>query len=43
MLRQHNRNKHDYFAVKQAYRFKIIEAPNCPRGNDNQTAEHILL
>ena len=25
------------------YRFKIIEAPNCPRGNDNQTAEHILL
>ena len=25
------------------YRFKIIEAPNCPCGNDNQTAEHILL
>ena len=23
------------------YRFKIIEAPNCPCGNDNQTAEHI--
>jgi len=23
--------------------WKIIEAPNCPRGNDNQTAEHILL
>jgi len=25
------------------YRFKIIEAPNCPCGNDNQRAEHILL
>ena len=25
------------------YRFKIIEAPNCPRGNDNQTAEHIQV
>ena len=25
------------------YRFKIIEAPNCPSGNDNHTAEHILL
>ena len=25
------------------YRFKIIEAPNCPCRNDNQTAEHILL
>jgi len=25
------------------YRFKITEAPNCPCGNDNQTAEHILL
>jgi hypothetical protein len=25
------------------YRFKIIETPNCPCGNDNQTAEHILL
>ena len=25
------------------YRFKIIEAPNCPCGNDNQTAEYILL
>ena len=25
------------------YRFKIIEAPNCPCGNNNQTAEHILL
>ena len=25
------------------YRFKIIGAPNCPCGNDNQTAEHILL
>jgi hypothetical protein len=22
---------------------KIIEAPNCPCGNDNQTALHILL
>jgi len=25
------------------YRFKIIEALNCPCGNDNQTSEHILL
>jgi hypothetical protein len=25
------------------YRFKIIEAPNCPCGNYNQTTEHILL
>jgi len=25
------------------YRFKIIEAPNCPCGKDNQTAEHMLL
>jgi hypothetical protein len=25
------------------YRFKIIEAPNCPYGNDNQTTEHLLL
>jgi hypothetical protein len=25
------------------YRFKIIEEPNCPCGNDNQTTEHILL
>ena len=25
------------------YRFKIIEAPNCACGNDNQTEEHILL
>ena len=25
------------------YRFKIINAPNCPSGNDNQTVEHILL
>jgi hypothetical protein len=25
------------------YRFKIIEAPNCPRGHDNQTTDHILL
>ena len=25
------------------YRFKIIEAPNCSCGKDNQTAEHILL
>ena len=25
------------------YSFKIMEAPNCPCGNDNQTAEHILL
>jgi hypothetical protein len=25
------------------YNFKIIETPNCPCGNDNQTAEHILL
>jgi len=24
------------------HRFKI-DAPNCPRGNDNQTTEHILL
>ena len=24
-------------------RFRIIEAPDCPCGNDNQTAEHILL
>jgi hypothetical protein len=25
------------------HRFKIINAPNCPCGNDNQTTEHILL
>jgi hypothetical protein len=25
------------------YRFKIIESPNCPCGNDNQTTEHLLL
>jgi hypothetical protein len=25
------------------YRFKIIDAPNCPCGNENQTKEHILL
>jgi ribonuclease HI len=25
------------------HRFKIIDAPNCPCGNDNQTTEHILL
>jgi hypothetical protein len=25
------------------YRFKIIDAPNCPCGNDNQTTEHVLL
>jgi hypothetical protein len=25
------------------YRFKIIEAPNCPCGNDNQTTEYVLL
>jgi hypothetical protein len=25
------------------YRFKIIEAPNCPCGNDNQTTEHELF
>jgi hypothetical protein len=25
------------------YRFKIIDAPNCPCGNDDQTTEHILL
>ena len=25
------------------YRFKIIEAPNCLCGNDNQTADHILV
>jgi hypothetical protein len=24
------------------YRFKIIDAPDCPCGNDNQTTEHIL-
>ena len=25
------------------HRFKIIDAPNCPCGNGNQTTEHILL
>jgi hypothetical protein len=25
------------------YRFKIIETLNCPCGNNNQTAEHVLL
>jgi hypothetical protein len=25
------------------YSFKIIDAPNCPCGNDNQTTEHILF
>jgi len=25
------------------HRFKIIDAPNCPCGNDNQATEHILL
>ena len=24
------------------HRFRITEAPDCPRGNGNQTAEHIL-
>jgi hypothetical protein len=25
------------------HRFKIIDPPDCPCGNDNQTTEHILL
>jgi hypothetical protein len=25
------------------YRFNIIEAPNCPCGNNNQTTDHLLL
>jgi hypothetical protein len=25
------------------HRFKIIEAPNCPCGNGNQTTEHVLF
>jgi len=25
------------------HRFRIIEAPDCPSGNGNQTAEHTLL
>jgi hypothetical protein len=25
------------------HRFKIIDAPDCPCGKDNQTTEHILL
>jgi hypothetical protein len=25
------------------HRFKIIDAPNCPGGNGNQTTEHTLL
>jgi len=25
------------------HRFKIIETPNCPCGNGNQTTEHILI
>ena len=25
------------------HRFEIIDTPNCPRGNGNQTTEHILL
>jgi ribonuclease HI len=25
------------------HRFKIIDAPNCPCGNDNQTTDHLLL
>ena len=25
------------------HRFRVIEAPDCPCGNGNQTAEHILL
>jgi hypothetical protein len=25
------------------HRFKIIDAPDCPCGNDNQTTEHIVL
>jgi len=25
------------------HRFKIIDAANCPCGNDNQTTEHMLL
>jgi hypothetical protein len=24
-------------------RFKIIDAPDCPRGKGNETTEHILL
>jgi hypothetical protein len=29
--------------AKYLYRFKIIEAPNCPCGNDNQTTDYLLL
>jgi hypothetical protein len=29
--------------ISYLHRFKIIDAPNCPCGNDNQTTEHILL
>jgi hypothetical protein len=25
------------------YRFKIIQTPNCPCGNDNQTTDQLLL
>ena len=25
------------------HRFKIIDTPNCPCGNGNQTTEHVLL
>ena len=33
---------HDH-RPREPKRLKIIEAPNCPCGNDNQTTEHILL
>jgi hypothetical protein len=25
------------------YRFKIIQTPNCPCGNNNQTTDHLFL
>ena len=34
----------DHWNIKSyLHRFRIIEAPDCPCGNGNQTAEHILL
>jgi len=29
--------------ISYLYRFRIVEAPDCPCGNRNQTVEHILF
>ena len=37
-------HNHSHGIIKSyLHRFKIIDTPNCPCGNGNQTSEHILL